>query len=159
MEINNFPGYFIYKDGRVFSERRNIFLKPGKCRGYQLVALTETKKKKTMKVHRIVAEHYIPNPENKPCVDHINRIRTDNRVENLRWVTNLENCQNRGTNKNNTSGHRNISFIKQMNNWKFEKIINKVCTQKYFKTKTEALVYKFCFILKQSLRERDHAIV
>ena len=47
-------------------------------------------------VHRIVAETFIPNPENKSEVDHINRIRNDNRVENLRWVTRLENAQNRG---------------------------------------------------------------
>ena len=52
-------------------------------------------RKKKLRVHRIVAETFIPNTEDKPEVDHINRIRTDNRVENLRWVTRLENAQNR----------------------------------------------------------------
>ena len=49
---------------------------------------------KTYKVHRLVAECYIPNPENKPFIDHINRRKHDNRVENLRWATNSENMRN-----------------------------------------------------------------
>ena len=45
-------------------------------------------------LHRIVAELFVPNPENKPCVDHINTDRSDNRAENLRWVTTKENNNN-----------------------------------------------------------------
>lgn len=62
--------------------------------GYEMVSLSKDGKEYSFKVHRLVAEAFIPNPENKPCIDHINTIKTDNRVENLRWVTHKENMNN-----------------------------------------------------------------
>lgn len=60
---------------------------------------------KTYSIHRLVAQAFIPNPENKPTVDHINRDRLDNRVENLRWATYTE---QRG---NQSSGEVSIYLI------------------------------------------------
>lgn len=65
--------------------------------GYLLVDLYKDNIIKRMRVHRLVAEAFIDNPENKPHVDHINTIRDDNRVENLRWVTRKENMNNPAT--------------------------------------------------------------
>ena len=62
--------------------------------GYLHVSLSKNNIVKNYRIHRLVAETFIPNPDNKPDVDHINTIRTDNRVENLRWVTKQENQNN-----------------------------------------------------------------
>ena len=76
---------------RVAVEGERI-LKPSKAgRGYVKVKISNGIESKYFNVHRLVAKTFIPNPENKPQVDHINRDKTDNRVENLRWATNSEN--------------------------------------------------------------------
>ena len=65
-----------------------------KYTGYRRFSLHKDGKVKRAYVHRLVAESFIPNIENKPEIDHINTIRDDNRVENLRWVTRKENRNN-----------------------------------------------------------------
>lgn len=62
--------------------------------GYQAIELNYMGKTKYCHIHRLIAEAYIPNPENKPTVDHINRVRTDNRICNLRWATHKEQSDN-----------------------------------------------------------------
>ena len=63
-------------------------------KGYLRVGLSKDGKTKTLKTHRLVAIAFIPNVENKPEIDHVNTMPTDNRVENLRWVTRIENMNN-----------------------------------------------------------------
>lgn len=63
-------------------------------RQYYYVSLTKDSSSKKVYVHRLVAEAFLPNTENKPCIDHLNTNKFDNRVENLRWVTHKENANN-----------------------------------------------------------------
>ena len=158
MEIECFPRYLIYPDGTVFTRIRRRFLKQTVTKdGYHRVGLCRDGKQKMFSVHRLVAIHYIPNPDNKCQVDHINQDKSDNRIENLRWVTSSENNQNKGIMITNTSGHKNICYHKHSDRWQFRKEINNVKYQKYFRTKIEAIVYKFCFILThKQLQERHH---
>ena len=65
--------------------------------GYYHVHLSNGEKNSNPLISRLVAQAFIPNPENKPVVDHISGIKTDNRVENLRWVTHKENDNNPNT--------------------------------------------------------------
>ena len=100
MEIEGYPDYMIYEDGRIWSKPKegggNKFLKPSpNGRGYLQVGLCKDGKRKQMTVHRLLGIAFIPNPENKREIDHIDNNRQNNNISNLRWVTPSENSSNR----------------------------------------------------------------
>lgn len=93
--------YMVSDNGDVFSKRANKVLKPATDKyGYLYYVLCVEGNRKTVKAHRLVAMSFVPNTENKPAIDHINGIKTDNRACNLRWVTNRENTNNPATKPN-----------------------------------------------------------
>lgn len=110
--IDGWDGYLISTEGRVKTLSRTIntpigvrYVKEkirngivGK-RGYVTITLCVNGKQKTVPVHRLVAKAFIPNPENKIDVDHIDGDSTNNHVDNLRWATRKENLNNPITSK------------------------------------------------------------
>lgn len=92
--ITNYENYTISDTGIVTNEDTNKVLKPKMNYGYLLVTLSKKGRCKTFRVHRLVAEAFIPNPDNLPVIDHIDTDRTNNNISNLRWCTAKENIAN-----------------------------------------------------------------
>lgn len=93
-EIKGFEEYQINRKGEIKGKFGGL-LNPSISDGYLNIKLYKDGKKYTKKVHRLLGIQYIPNPDNLPEIDHIDRNRQNNCLENLRWVSAMENSNNR----------------------------------------------------------------
>jgi len=116
--IPDYDNYTIYENGDVYSKVRKGG--GGKITphlltsGYYSVSLTKNSITKHFTIHRLLGICFIPNPDNKPCIDHIDRDRTNNKLSNLRWATYKENNNNveksKGSIYKNTRNYNGIVY-------------------------------------------------
>ena len=99
------------RNGRKVIKRNKILNQTLNTKGYLKTNFSVENKIKTIRTHRIVGITFIPNLLNKPEINHINGIKTDNRVENLEWVTHQENCEHSYANSLNKRA-RKVNQIK-----------------------------------------------
>lgn len=116
-------GYKVYRDGSVVGKRGNVLATHITDKGYELIRLYINGKPTSKHVHRILAECFLVKPESATEVDHINCVRNDNRVENLRWVTKEQNIQ-----RSYDSGNRNVTGSANANCKTCESIVHDICT-------------------------------
>ena len=147
--IKEFPKYQINENGIVMNIKFGRILKTftitQKRTGYQQKKLSlykEDKKQCKATIHRLLAITFIPNPDNLPEVDHIDGNSLNNTLTNLRWCPQCDNCQNRGVQKNNKLGIKNIFYDKKMNRYIFAKYVKGKRITESFKTLDEAIECK-----------------
>lgn len=116
-QISGFENYYVSNFGRVYNcvTKRFIGNKASGKYGYAKVKLRNGSRIRLVDVHRLVAELFVPNPENKVAVNHMNGIKSDNRAENLEWVSYSENCTHayavglRTPNRGETNGNAKLT--------------------------------------------------
>lgn len=130
--IKNYEDYQISNLGQVLNIKKNRFLKQSThSNGYSVVSLLNSVSgnRLLIRVHRLVAEAFIPNPLNKLYVDHVDGNRQNNKVDNLRWAFNFENCQNRILPSNNKSGFKGVFYHKKSKKYLSYITCNKITTR------------------------------
>jgi len=120
-QVKNHPNYNVSNLGRVYNIKTKKYLKGSNHIGYTRVKINN----RGVLLHRLVAEHFIPNPENKPEVNHLNG-KTDNRAVSLEWCTHQENC-NHSNGYGKITKHRAIPILRIDNNGnvvRYERIVD-----------------------------------
>ena len=130
--------YSINREGQVWSHRRSRCLKPSNCKGYLLVSLYKDGCSASYGIHRLLGLQFIPNPANLPDVDHMNTIRSDNRLSNLRWATKSTNAKNQSLSKANTSGVQGVYWLPKSKMFQAKWHENGKRCRRQFKTLEEA---------------------
>jgi hypothetical protein len=134
-EISNFGNVKNIKTGKILNQYFNTD-------GYKTVSMKNDDGKKTKQlVHRLIGFAFIPNPNNKPYIDHINNDKANNNINNLRWATAFENCCNCSKATNTTSGSKGVRYHSRDKKWRAEiKYNRKLINIGSFDNKNDAIL-------------------
>ena len=117
VKIPEYENYSINRLGVVRSDLTGKIINPVKIKsGYYEIRMQQNGVQKCHGVHRLLAKIFIPNPEDKTQVDHIDRNKLNNSIENLRWATLSENQRNIKKRKNTSSKYRCVHYDKSRKN-------------------------------------------
>ena len=165
-QIPNFPNYTISIDGIIMGQTAEKAQTHGK-NGYKYVTVYANNTSKKLYVHRLMAELYIPNPENKRTVNHIDGDKHNNNLSNLEWHTDSENIQHAYDNglnhgSNITDSDRKIMYNRFMNghsmqliseSYSFNNVTVSNHIRKYVKENNLSEVYEAEKVRQKQLRQ------
>ncbi len=109
--------YSITKEWVIINTETGLIMKSRIVNGYKVITLTILKKRKTYYIHRLLAFAYIPNPDNKPHINHKDKNRLNNDLDNLEWVTQSENNKHSWIWRVQSTNQKIASSINWRNNW------------------------------------------
>lgn len=148
-DIKGYEGlYKISNTGEIYSIISNKILRKNIRNTYYIIQLTKNKMRKSFQIHRLVAEAFIPNPKNKPIINHINYNRLDNCVNNLEWCTQKENVE---YSKERMKHRKNITHSNTG-----EKYITR--RKNKFRITIDKKEYKICNTLEEAIKKRDEIL-
>ncbi len=123
LPIKDYPNYEVSICGQVRNITTKRILRPGLAsNGYYIITLCKNKKHKSHCIHHLVCKTFIPNVDDKKCIDHIDSNRLNNTISNLRWASYQENSFNQQLSSNNTSGTKGVTW--ENNRWRARIEIN-----------------------------------
>src|ERR1700678_2025450 len=114
--IPGYPNYKINKEGIILNIKTNKYLF-GSVSNYKRVTLINNNGRYKEKIHRLLALTFIPNPDNKPIVDHIDQNKLNNDLSNLRWCSQIENSHNSKKRNNTSNKYKGVNWNKQNKKW------------------------------------------
>ena len=152
MDIIGYTDYTLDREGNVYSKKMKRYLKKRINNNGYYWTQTYINRVESHQIHRLLAIHYIPNPHNKDQVDHIDGNKLNNNINNLRWVSNIENGnnhQNKKTQYRDKPCNTTIRCIlKNKSGWDFDKRYFGKRYRRWFNNKTDAICYKYIFLLR-----------
>jgi hypothetical protein len=136
--------YEVSDEGEIRNVETGRVLKQRDSNGYRTCYITRDGRTSCYMVHRVVAKAFVPMIEGKNVVDHVNRDKTDNTVQNLRWTDTSQNNRNRSRFHSKTDGLHNIT--QNGNKFVVSFMQNRETTRKSFETQEEAIAWRDDFI-------------